>query len=101
MANITKSQIKSRKQELYDRIQKLFDGKLTDIRDDLEILKEEVEEELNDIEPYEGRNELTAQQQERQDWLDSASTSLDSALGELNEALEYLEYAQGYLEEIE
>ena len=59
MANITKNQIKARLRKIIDELenQKML----------LEELKDEVENESCEIEPYEGKDELTEQQEERQD----------------------------------
>lgn len=101
MASITKTQIKKRKAELYDRIQNLIDGELADIKSDLESLKDEIEDESSNIEPYEGYNDLTPEQEERQEWLDSATSVLDDAMSSVDEAEDNLTSAQYSLDEIE
>ena len=101
MANITKTQIRKRTKELYDRIQKLIDGELSDIKCELESLKDEVEEESSNIEPYEGFNDLTPEQEERQEWLESATSSLDDAFNCLDETEDNLTSSQNSLEEID
>ena len=66
MANLTKTQVKSKVQKLYDKIM--------DIEAKLEDLQSDVEFERDEIEPYENKDDLTEQQEERQEWLDNAAT---------------------------
>ena len=72
MANITKTQIRKRISEILD---KLREG-LTELDD----LKYEVEEERDNIEPYDYCDELTPEQEERQEWLDECANALEEVL---------------------
>ena len=83
MANITKNQIKS-------RLKKILEV-LGEQRDLLEELKDEVESESYDIEPYEGKDDLTDSQQERQEWLDDCSSQIDDQLSTLDDVISCLE----------
>lgn len=82
MANLTKTQIKKRIGELLD--------KMIDLKYELENLYDEVEEEINNIEPYEGKDDLTPQQEERQQWLEDTNYTIDSAKLELEESISSL-----------
>jgi chromosome segregation ATPase len=77
MANITKTQIKKRLEEL--------SIKLEDLQGDIEELNDEVNDEVNDIEPYEGKDDLTPDQEERQEWLEDLSSSLDDVISSLED----------------
>lgn len=83
MANITKNQIKS-------RVKKILEV-LEEQRDLLEELKDEVENESYDIEPYDGKDDLTDSQYERQEWLDDSASILDDQIYELETIIEALE----------
>ena len=83
MANITKNQIKS-------RLKKILEV-LGEQRDLLEELKDEVESESYDIEPYEGKDDLTESQCERQEWLDDCSSQIDDQLSTLDDVISCLE----------
>lgn len=72
---MTKTQVKS-------RIKKLLD-KLGDIKAEMYDLRDEVEETRDNIEPYEGYNDLTSEQEERQEWFSDMYDYLDSAVDEL------------------
>lgn len=62
---MTKTQVKSKLRKLLEQ--------LGDIRAELEDLQYEVEETKDSIEPYEGCNELSAEQEERQEWFEQFS----------------------------
>lgn len=83
MANITKNQIRR-------RIQKMIEV-LEEQRNLLEELKDEVENESYDIEPYEGKDDLTPQQEERQEWLDDCASQLDDQISNLEDLISNLE----------
>ena len=72
MANLTKTQIKKRAEMLVNM---------------LEDFRLEVEEEKDSIEPYEGKDELTTAQEEREEWLDNACDKLLEAIDSLNEVV--------------
>lgn len=78
MANITKKQVKKQAQDLQD--------KMYDIQYYLELLRGEIEEEIDSIEPYENRDDLTEQQEERKEWLEMAIDSLNYAIDNLENA---------------
>lgn len=84
MANITKTQIRK-------RIEKLIE-QLNDLQLEVQELKDEVENEANDIEPYGDRDELTEAQEERQQWLEDAVGQLDEADSNIESALDSLMY---------
>lgn len=58
---------------------------LETIRDMLQDLYYEVEETVDSIEPYENRNDLTPQQEERQEWLENVRDSIETAISDLEE----------------
>lgn len=61
---------------------------------ELEFLKFDVEETKDSIEPYEGRNELTPQQEEREEWFDNLYDTLDSAIENIEDEVSNLEYCE-------
>lgn len=102
MANITKTQIKSRAHKLWDRIQNLIDGEIADIICELESLKDEVEDESYSIEPYEGYDDLIPEQEERQEWLSDVVSILEDVLSSIEDnVVDALTESQSRLEEVE
>lgn len=85
MAELTKTQIKKRVKSLLE--------KLENIKLELEELHDDVENESSNIEPYEGKDDLTPAQEERQDWLDNVSYALDELINNIDtsELEEYME----------
>ena len=81
---MTKTQIRARLRKLLEQ--------LGDIRAELDDLRCEVEDTKENIEPYEGFNDLTPEQEERQEWLEDLGYVLD-------EVVENLESAECDLEE--
>ncbi len=69
---MTKTQVKSRIRKLLDQI--------GDIRAELEDLQYEVEDTKDSIEPYEGCNELSAEQEERQEWFEEMAYAIENAV---------------------
>lgn len=57
--------------------------RLETILDQLLELQQDVEETRDEIEPYEGKDDLTDQQQERYDWLDELASTIDDAYSNL------------------
>ena len=70
--HMTKAEIRKQLKELL--------AKMADLQSDFDILKGDVEDTLGEIEPYEGRSELTPQQEERQEWLEELSSALDDVI---------------------
>lgn len=56
----------------------------------LEDLKNEVEETAENIEPYENKDDLTPQQEERLEWFEELGEALDSAEDNLTEITDEL-----------
>lgn len=85
---MTKTQLRSRLRKLLDQ--------LGDIRAELYDLRDEVEETKDSIEPYGGNNDLTSEQEERQEYFEEAYYALDNACETLDssEIEELEEYAQ-------
>lgn len=79
VANITKNQIKARLKKLVE--------KLEEIKNDLSDLQMDVGEEIDNIEPYENKEELTLQQEERQEWLQETSDTLESQCDNLDDLI--------------
>lgn len=86
MAELTKTQIKKRVSSLLER--------LDSIKLELEELKDDIENESSNIEPYEGRYDLTPAQETRQEWLDNVAYALE-------ELIDYMDVADlmNYMEE--
>lgn len=59
--------------------------RLETILDQLLELQQDVEETKDEIEPYEGKDDLTDQQQERYDWLDELASTIDDAYSNLSD----------------
>ena len=83
MANITKNQVKARLKKILDILGEQWN--------ELQSLKDEVEDESYNIEPYEGKDELTPQQEERQEWLEEATSTLEDQCYSLEEIINNLE----------
>ena len=86
MANLTKTQARKRITQLRE--------KLSDLRLEFEELQSDLEMESSDICEYEGRNELTELQQERQEWLDNTASTIEDTLNSLQEAEDNLDYIE-------
>lgn len=59
--------------------------KVGKIRELLMELNDEVMETIDEIEPYEGKDDLTEQQEERLEWFENLQSELDNALDNLAE----------------
>ena len=70
MANITKNQIKKRLREIVALLEQA-----KELVNDLSI---DVEEEKDNIEPYDNKDDLTPQQEERQEYLSELFDTLDT-----------------------
>ena len=88
MANLTKTQVIKEIERVYELIDNL--------KSDLESFQSDVEFERDDIEPYEGKDDLTPAQEERQEWFDNACDSLGYAVDNLEEALSNLDAITSY-----
>jgi len=86
MANLTKTQARKRIAQLRE--------KLSDLRLEFEELQSDLEMESSDICEYEGRNELTELQQERQEWLDNTASTIEETVMSLQEAEDNLDYIE-------
>lgn len=86
MANITKTQFKKKIEEYKDRLQ--------DLLLDLGEFQSELDEEAECIEPYENKNELTTQQEERKDWLENTSQTIGEVMDGLENELSNLDYIE-------
>lgn len=85
--NQTKTQYQKRMRDLATRLAETLEA--------LEDLATDLGEEAEGIEPYEGRDELTQAQEERQQWLEdaqSATSDLRDAIDDNLGDLEYLIY---------
>lgn len=82
MANYTKTQLKKRAIALAEMLE--------EIADKLDELKTDIEDEAESIEPYEDRDELTYEQEERQEWLENTAYTVDYQLENLREIIEEL-----------
>lgn len=84
---MTKKQAKKRISETLER--------LWSMQSELEEINDDVKETSESIEPYEGRSELTEQQQERYEWFDELESKLSDLISaiedNMGEVLEHLE----------
>lgn len=83
MANITKTQIKKRVQMLIDQLEEIG-NLLMELQDDIDC-------EVSDIEPYEGKDDLTDAQYERQEWLEETSSIIEEQVESISEITSNLE----------
>lgn len=97
---MTKTQLRSRKNKIYEQLQKIYEM-LEDAQSELENLREEAEETIDEIEPYDGADDLTPEQEERQEWFDETLVPLEEAYDYLDGIKDNIEYAQNCLEEID
>ena len=72
---MTKSEAKKLVRELL--------SKVWELKDATEDLAAEVDDTYNEIDPYEGRDELTTAQEERQEWFSELSDKLNEAVSAL------------------
>lgn len=63
-------------------------ARLEKLLDELDTLRMEAEETADGIEPYEGRYELTEQQEERQEWFSNLTSEIESAIDNIRSAME-------------
>lgn len=59
--------------------------KISEIRELMLDLRDEIESTLDEIQPYDGKDELTPQQEEREEWLNDCQYELENALDNLEE----------------
>lgn len=83
MANLTKNQIRARLKKLVEILE--------DVRYELEMLQSDTQEEADNIEPYEGKDELTEQQEERADYLQETADNLETQADNLADIISELE----------
>ena len=82
------------RKEIKKELRKILEG-LPEMIERLEDLKMEVEETAESIEPYEYKEDLTPQQEERREWLENLAYALDDFISSL-EANELEEYTEEY-----
>ena len=75
---MTKTQAKAALRKLMERID--------DINAELYDLKAELEETAENIEPYEGYNDLTPEHEERQEWFEGAASALEDLIDAIDNA---------------
>jgi len=73
---MTKTQVKAKLRKLLEQ--------LGDVRAELDDLKCEVEETSESIEPYDTYNDLTPEQEERQEWMDNVASELDTLIDSID-----------------
>lgn len=66
-------------------------GWLANVADYLESLIMKIDDTISEIEPYEGRSELTEAQEEREQWLQNVSDFLNDKLDDLRNIVDTLE----------
>lgn len=65
--------------------------KLGEARDEVEELRSEAEETRDSIEPYDGKDELTEAQEQRQEWFDDLEYILSDLVSDIEESANELE----------
>lgn len=71
---MTKTQLKKRLQDAIDALQL--------VQETLEEIENEATETAEEIEPYEGKDDLTTQQEERREWFENVASILCDAKDE-------------------
>jgi len=66
-------------------------AKIADIKEELEGIRDEAQETCDSIEPYENRNDLTQQQQERQEWFENAISMIEEHMDALESAADAMQ----------
>lgn len=74
-------------------LEKIID-KMNDIILELDDLKSECENTIEEIEPYENKWDLTPQQEERKEWLENLAQDLENTIDSINDNVDIstLEY---------
>lgn len=80
---MTKTQVKNQLKKLIERLE--------DLRGDLEMLGDDAQETAYDIEPYDGKDELTEQQEERQDWMNETADAISEQVSNLEDVISNLD----------
>lgn len=83
---MTKTQIKAELNKIVEM--------LNEAQERLDNLSYDVEEERDSIEPYENRNDLTEQQEERYEWLDETLDTINDKANDLTDIISDLEYIE-------
>ena len=83
---MTKTQVKS---TLAKIINMLYEA-----QDELDTLSYDVEETIDEIVPYENREELTEAQEERKEWLEEALDTINDQANNLTDLISELEYIE-------
>lgn len=81
--NFTKTQLIKRAKEITIKLYELLDQ--------VEELQSDMIDEADNIEPYEGKNDLTPIQEERQEWLQNNADNCESVIDSINDAISTLE----------
>lgn len=66
----------------------VIQNKLEKILDDLDTLRMEIEETAENIEPHEGKDELTEAQEEKQEWCENLASEIENAIDSIRCAME-------------
>ena len=80
---MTKTQIKSRLKKIKELLEEQ--------KMELESLNEEIQETIDEIEPYGDSYELTAEQEDRQEWLEDCYSDLESECWNLEGIIDVLD----------
>lgn len=80
---MTETQWKKRLKELAEKCRVMYY--------EMEEAKDDLSADYDDIVPYEGRDELTAQHEEKQEWLDNIASEIDDGMSSLDYLVENLE----------
>lgn len=73
---MTKTQVRKAVRELTEKLGDLR-ATLDDLLCEASSLQDEVQDTIDNIEPYEGYNDLTPEQEERQEWLENVVSALE------------------------
>ena len=80
---MTKTQVRARLKPLLE--------KLGDLRAEFYDLRDEINETVESIQPYKGRESLRLEQEERVDWMENVADTINDLIDEMNSAEANLE----------
>lgn len=80
---MTKTQAKSKLRKLKEMLE--------NITCEIEDLKQDIDDTAESIEPYEGCNDLTQEQYDRQEWFEEVGSNLEDLIDSINQFTDYVE----------
>ena len=66
----------------------IIKNKLDKILDELDTLRMEIEETAESIEPHKGKDDLTDEQQEKQEWCENLASTIEDAIDNIRSEMD-------------